>query len=91
MQKVWSITGRSIAVSALALALAACQSMRGPEPVVESNIPGNYLTNNSGPSIAEQGYKEYFSDARLIQVIDQALANNRDLRKAALNIKCSST
>ena len=86
MQKVWSITGRSIAVSALALALAACQSMRGPEPVVESNIPGNYLTNNSGPSIAEQGYKEYFSDQRLIQVIDLALANNRDLRKAVLNI-----
>jgi len=29
MQNVWSITGRSIAVSALALSLAACQSMRG--------------------------------------------------------------
>ncbi len=29
MQNVWSISGRSIAVSALALALAACQSMRG--------------------------------------------------------------
>ena len=86
MQKVWSITGRSIAVSAIALALTACQSMRGPEPVVEPNIPGNYLINNSGPSIAEQGYKEYFSDARLIQVIDLSLANNRDLRKAALNI-----
>ncbi len=28
MQKVWSISGRSIAVSALALALTACQSMR---------------------------------------------------------------
>ncbi len=38
MQKVWSISGRSIAVSALALALAACQSMRGPEPVVKKPI-----------------------------------------------------
>ncbi len=38
MQKVWSISGRSIAVSALALALAACQSMRGPEPVVKTDI-----------------------------------------------------
>ncbi len=37
MQKVWSISGRSIAVSALALALAACQSMRGPEPVVKTD------------------------------------------------------
>ena len=39
MQNIWSITGRSIAVSALALALTACQSMRGPEPVAEANIP----------------------------------------------------
>ena len=87
MQNLWSITGRSIAVSAIALALTACQSMRGPEPVVQPNVPGNYLLNNSGPSIAEQGYKDYFSDQRLVQVIDLALANNRDLRKAALNIQ----
>lgn len=87
MQNLWSITGRSIAVSALALALTACQSMRGPEPVVQASIPGNYLSNASGPSIAEQGYKDYFTDPRLLQVIDLALANNRDLRKAALNIQ----
>ncbi|WP_252151165.1 hypothetical protein, partial [Acinetobacter baumannii] len=31
MQKVWSISGRSITVSALARDLAACQSLRGPE------------------------------------------------------------
>ena len=87
MQNLWSITGRSIAVSALTLALAACQSFRGPEPVVQPSIPASYLSQTSGPSIAEQGYKDYFSDPRLIQVIDQALANNRDLRKAALNIQ----
>ncbi len=58
MQKVWSISGRSIAVSALALALAACQSMRGPEPVVKTDIPQSYAYNSaSGTSIAEQGYK----------------------------------
>jgi len=61
MQKVWSISGRSIAVSALALA--------------------------TGPSIAEQGYKDFFADARLVQVIEMALANNRDLRTATLNIQ----
>lgn len=87
MQNVWSITGRSIAVSAIALALTACQSMRGPEPVTQANIPGSYLGNASGPSIAEQGYKEFFADQRLIQVLDLALANNRDLRKATLNIE----
>jgi len=88
MQKVWSVTGRSIAVSALALALTACQSMRGPEPVAQANIPEQgYLTSNSGPSIAEQGYKDFFADQRLLQVLDLALANNRDLRTSTLNIQ----
>lgn len=86
MQKLWSISGRSITVSALALALTACQSMRGPEPVVQADIPTSY-TNASGKSIAEQGYKDFFSDPRLIEVIDLALKNNRDLRTAALNIE----
>ncbi|WP_407303943.1 multidrug efflux RND transporter AdeIJK outer membrane channel subunit AdeK [Acinetobacter sp.] len=88
MQKVWSISGRSIAVSALALALTACQSMRGPEPVAQANIPEQgYLTASSGPSIAEQGYKDFFADQRLLQVLDLALANNRDLRISTLNIQ----
>ena len=88
MQKVWSVTGRSIAVSALALALTACQSMRGPEPVAQANIPEQgYLTSNSGPSIAEQGYKDFFADQRLLQVLDLALSNNRDLRTSTLNIQ----
>lgn len=87
MQNLWSISVRSIAVSALALSLAACQSMRGPEPVAQANIPTGYLSQGAGTSIAEQGYKDFFSDARLIQVIDLSLANNRDLRKAALNIQ----
>ncbi|MDM1323058.1 multidrug efflux RND transporter AdeIJK outer membrane channel subunit AdeK [Acinetobacter pseudolwoffii] len=86
MQNVWSITGRSIAVSALALALTACQSMRGPEPVAQANIPSSY-TNASGTSVAEQGYKNFFADQRLLQVLDLALNNNRDLRIATLNIQ----
>ncbi|WP_111860212.1 multidrug efflux RND transporter AdeIJK outer membrane channel subunit AdeK [Acinetobacter sp. CFCC 10889] len=87
MQNLWSISGRGIAVSALALALTACQSMRGPEPVAQANIPTNYLESASGTSIAEQGYKDFFADPRLLQVIDLALTNNRDLRTATLNIQ----
>ena len=51
MQNLWSISGRSIAVSALALALTACQSMRGPEPVAQASIPTGYIDNNTGTSI----------------------------------------
>jgi NodT family efflux transporter outer membrane factor (OMF) lipoprotein len=87
MHKVWSISGRSIAVSALALALTACQSMRGPEPVAQANIPQGYTASASGTSVAEQGYKDFFADPRLVQVIEMALANNRDLRTATLNIQ----
>ena len=87
MQKLWSISGRSIAVSALALALTACQSMRGPEPVAQANIPQSYNSDVAGTSVAEQGYKDFFADQRLIQVLDLALANNRDLRTATLNIQ----
>lgn len=89
MQTVWSLSGRGFAISALALSLAACQSMRGPEPVVKTDIPENYASYNTaaGTSIAEQGYKDFFADQRLLQVIDLALANNRDLRTAALNIQ----
>ena len=87
MQKVWSISGRSIAVSALALALTACQSMRGPEPIAQADIPTGYIGSTTGPSVAEQGYKDFFADQRLVQVIELALANNRDLRTATLNIQ----
>ncbi len=86
MQNLWSLTGRGIAVSALALALTACQSMRGPEPVAQANIPSSY-SNASGSSVAEQGYKDFFADQRLLQVLDLTLTNNRDLRTAALNIQ----
>ena len=87
MQNLWSITGRSIAVSALALALTACQSMRGPEPVAQTDIPSSYSMSSDGASVAEQGYKDFFADPRLVQVLDLAIANNRDLRIAALNIQ----
>ncbi|WP_347461126.1 multidrug efflux RND transporter AdeIJK outer membrane channel subunit AdeK [Acinetobacter sp. ANC 7454] len=87
MHKVWSVSGRGIAVSALALALTACQSMRGPEPVAQADIPQSYIGSASGTSVAEQGYKDFFADQRLVQVIDLALTNNRDLRTAALNIQ----
>jgi multidrug efflux system outer membrane protein len=60
--------------------------MRGPEPVAQANIPSSY-TNASGTSVAEQGYKNFFADQRLLQVLDLALDNNRDLRTAALNIQ----
>lgn len=87
MQNFWTLTGRGFALSVLALALTACQSMRSPEPVASANIPGGYSNTDSGTSIAAQGYKDFFADERLKSVIDLALTNNRDLRTATLNIQ----
>lgn len=72
----------------LTFSLTACQSMRGPEPIVETNLPATFQHAN-GPSIAEIGYKDFFIDSRLIKVIQLALENNRDLRTATLNIERS--
>ena len=89
MQTVWSISSRGMAISVLALSLAACQSMRGDKLIVNTDISSSYgsYAKTAGQSIAEQGYKDFFADQRLLQVIDLALANNRDLRTAALNIQ----
>lgn len=39
------------------------------------------------PAAAEIAWREFFTDSRLQAVIDIALANNRDLRLAALNVE----
>ncbi len=41
----------------------------------------------SGASAPDVGWREYFRDARLQGLVASALANNRDLRVAALNIE----
>lgn len=90
MQQHSSNLARGFAISVLALALTACQTMRGTEPVAQPNIETefNSLPQASNyPSLAELGYKDFFADERLIKVIDLALANNRDMRVAALNIQ----
>ena len=81
---------RIFALSALALALPACKNFREPTPQPQATvIPQVYTAlpqKNNAPSIAAQGYREFFADTRLKQVIERALINNRDMRAAALNI-----
>ena len=81
--------GRGFALTVLTVSLTACQSMKPAVPAAEPNIPQEFtaLAQDGSPSIASQGYREYFADERLEQVIALALENNRDLRTAALNIE----
>ena len=39
------------------------------------------------PAAAALGWREYFADAQLRSVVELALADNRDLRIAALNVE----
>ncbi|WP_420232573.1 AdeC/AdeK/OprM family multidrug efflux complex outer membrane factor [Pseudomonas sp. ABY48] len=48
--------------------------------------PAYESANAPGQAAAEQGWKQFFHDPALQQLIQVALENNRDLRVAALNI-----
>lgn len=82
---------RGLMTSTLSIALTACINLQAPKPVIQSNIPENFTQNadqnHAGPLIAHQGYKTFFSDIRLLQVIEMSLNHNRDLRTATLNIQ----
>lgn len=82
-----TVLSRGLLVSTLSIALTACINLQAPKPAIKSDIPENFALTNIGNSIAIQGYKQFFADARLLQVIEISLNNNRDLRTATLNIQ----
>ncbi|MDO3663157.1 AdeC/AdeK/OprM family multidrug efflux complex outer membrane factor [Acinetobacter higginsii] len=82
-----TVLSRGLLVSTLSIALTACMNLQAPKPVIKSDIPQNFSQTTTGNSIANQGYQQFFSDPRLLQVIEISLNNNRDLRTATLNIQ----
>ncbi|MCU4582588.1 AdeC/AdeK/OprM family multidrug efflux complex outer membrane factor [Acinetobacter gyllenbergii] len=82
-----TVLSRGLLVSTLSITLIACMNMQAPKPVIQSDIPQNFSQTTAGTSIANQGYQQFFSDSRLLKVIDISLNHNRDLRTATLNIQ----
>jgi outer membrane protein, multidrug efflux system len=86
---------RLAALTALAgtLLLGGCMSFipayeRPAAPVAPGYAPELTLANDAGgASAAEIDWQRFFVDARLKRLIELALANNRDLRVAILNIE----
>lgn len=82
------------ALAAVALAaLGACTSLQpkherpaAPVPAAFPQLPGSAPAND-GRLAADIGWQDFFADARLKRLIEIALANNRDLRLAVLNIE----
>lgn len=81
----------------LVLALGACSSMAPPyerpaAPVAAQFPEAAQAESESGgastlQAAAEIDWRQFFADARLKQLIELALANNRDLRVTVLNIE----
>lgn len=63
-----------------------------PDAPIPTGWPNGaaYTANHANPNFSDAAHlkwKEFLTDERLQQVIDMALANNRDLRLAALNVE----
>jgi outer membrane protein, multidrug efflux system len=82
--------GRPIPLLATLLLLSGCslapKYTRPPLPVA-SSWPEPATAEKFAPSAAEVPWQDFFADSRLRSVIELALANNRDLRVAALNVE----
>jgi multidrug efflux system outer membrane protein len=83
-------TGRSAAACAAAtLLLAGCASLAPPHQRPALPTPAAFPGEPSarGAVASDTDWRSVFTDAGLRQLIDAALANNRDLRIAVLNIE----
>ena len=83
---------RSLVVALAAATLGACTTLipdfARPAAPVPASFPQAAAGAPADAPFAEQlPWRDYFADARLQQTIGLALANNRDLRVAALNIE----
>lgn len=81
---------KRIAILALPAALTACSMapkyVRPEAPVPASWPVGDAYLAQSEAALPSLSYRDIFRDARLQQLVEQALANNRDLRVAAANL-----
>jgi multidrug efflux system outer membrane protein len=75
----------------LAAALAGCVNLaptyERPAAPVPAAFAGDSGAPPAGPQAADIAWQQYFGDTRLKRLIAIALANNRDLRVAALDIE----
>jgi multidrug efflux system outer membrane protein len=89
-----SLTRRPIhAIAAAALLLAGCSLQpvyERPAPPIASAYPTSpaykQLSSDKTFAAADTGWRDLLPDPRLQRLVEIALANNRDLRVAALNI-----
>ena len=79
---------------AIGVAFTGCAMLEPRLPAAQADIPVSWPLPVQGsvpmadaPAVADIGWRDFFVDERLEQVIAQALENNRDLRVAVLNVE----
>lgn len=81
---------RTTGILMSALLAGACTTLtpdyERPGAPVPASFPGA-TANSEAPVVADIAWRDYFADQRLRELIELALANNRDLRVSALNIE----
>lgn len=86
---------KAMSVASLALTLAACDMAPKyarpelPVPQASPQGPAYAATADGGAAIvpADTAWRDFFTDPRLVRVIETSLANNRDLRIAVANVE----
>ncbi|MDM0077477.1 efflux transporter outer membrane subunit [Variovorax sp. J2P1-59] len=80
----------SLAALGAALLMSGCSLIpkyERPEAPVPAVFPNAQPSGTAQPLAATIAWQDYFTDPRLQKLIELALANNRDLRVAVLNIE----
>lgn len=74
-----------------ALVLSGCVSLAPEHERPTAPVPGDWgevtIPDDTGTPADEINWQSFFTDPKLVAVIDQALDNNRDLRVAMLNVE----
>jgi multidrug efflux system outer membrane protein len=86
---------RHLLCIALVAAVTGCSTMapkyQRPDAPVAATYPAGPAYKDSGnansPPATEIGWRDFLVDPRLQRMVEMALANNRDLRVAALNVQ----
>lgn len=83
------LNGTRVLVLAISLALSGCMNLQPNYQRPAAPVPGQWSQPLNEPGLADAGmdWKDFFVDARLRDTVRLALANNRDLRVAALDIE----
>lgn len=78
----------SVSILALALLSGACSLVPSLDPI-KSPVSAKFPGNTGGEVSADIAWQKFFADPRLRKLVETSLANNRDLRVAALNVEQS--